>query len=146
MSESGYWGDHVRPALAPFGVLTRIENAVDLGTPDVAYCLRLKPLVPAVAGWIELKVLENLPARGSTPVRIDHLTWEQVRWGEMWVEAGGLAWMLLRAGDRHILMKPPWPRRIFKGEVTAPDLVNGADAFGIGKFPKGKVLKCLTNA
>lgn len=146
MNEAAYWSRVVRPALAPFGKLTRIENLIEIGTPDVAYCLRQTPLSTAHAGWLELKVLSALPARRSTPVRIDHLTVDQVRWGESWAAAGGRCWLLLGAGDRHILLAPPWPRRIYQGQATVPELVQGAAVWGIGRFPAGKILKALAPA
>lgn len=144
MSEARYWSDHVRPALAPFGRLVRVENAADLGTPDVAYCLRTAPGAPAAAGWIELKHLPAAPTRAATPLRIPHLTVDQVRWGEEWTAAGGRCWFLLRAGTEHFLTQPPWPRAIYRGEVTAAALADVAAVYAVGRFPAGRVLKALT--
>lgn len=77
--ESNAWAA-VRRALAPYGRLVRVENRVEAGTPDVAYCLL------GVSGWLELKSGAGLEA-------------EQLLWAEEWSRAGGL-WHLLRRGRR----------------------------------------------
>jgi len=141
VSEATYWAQ-VRNALAPFGMLRRIENALELGTPDVAYCLRRQPTAPAFAGWVELKVFPRLPQRD--PVRIPHLTREQVRWGEEWVAAGGHSWLLLKAAQHHLLLYPPVPRRLFDGMLDSTALIQGATVAAEGRFPAGRILKALT--
>jgi hypothetical protein len=144
MSEAAYWNDIVRPHLSPFGILKRVENAIDVGTPDVSYCLRQSASTRAATGWLELKHIDALPARSATSVRIDHLTLEQVLWGEAWVGAGGRCWMLLRAGGYHMLLKPPVPRYIFSGVLNAAELMRSAEVCAARKFPAGRILKALT--
>lgn len=144
MTERAYWIDHVRPGLEPFGKLQRIENAVDKGTPDVAYCLkRAANDARACAGWIELKYLPQLPANRHTPVILDKLTIDQVLFLEGWTKAGGLAFLLLRADDHHILMNAELARAVFRRGVTAPDLVDRAMVCQTGRFPVGRILSCL---
>ena len=66
------------------------------------------------------------------------------RFLEGWAAVGGRAWLLLRAGDRHILMTPYHARQVYEGRYRAPDVVEAASAFAIGKFPAGRMLLCLT--
>ena len=64
-----------------------IEGA-SAGTPDV--CWR--------DGWIELKALPGWPVRAGTPVRIEHLTREQILWGIEWTQGGGQWHLLVKVG------------------------------------------------
>ena len=61
MTERALWRT-VRTALAPYGSLVRIENKVELGTPDVLYCLR------GVTGLLELKQINDCSS-GRTSMR-----------------------------------------------------------------------------
>lgn len=67
-----------RRALSPYGVLKRVENRVDTGTPDVAYSLL------GAAGWWESKS------------DLSTLTLDQVLWAEGWAGSGGLCHLLYR--------------------------------------------------
>ena len=49
-------------------VLTRIENMVDEGTPDVEGCVFPQTAMGGAQIWIELKSCDR-PARASTPIR-----------------------------------------------------------------------------
>jgi hypothetical protein len=71
-----------------------IENALDKGTPDVN-CL---------AGWIELKQIDDWPRRESTPVQVHHFRPEQRTWLRARCEHGGNAWVLLRVGKEWLLL------------------------------------------
>jgi hypothetical protein len=55
----------------------RVENEVGRDTPDVWFALyKLR----AVSGWIELKVLTDLPKRPGTPLRLPKWTSGQRNW------------------------------------------------------------------
>lgn len=142
--ESAYWPT-VRESLSPFGVLRRIENSAGSGEGDVLYCLtRPKPGSPAATGFVELKSLPAYPARRSTPIRPPHLSKEQVLFAEEWDGAGGRAWLLLRAPPWHLLFDARGIRMLHQGEVAAMDGPAVARAAGMGRFPVGPILRCLT--
>lgn len=130
--------------LSPFGMLRRVENAIDSGEGDVAYVLRRpKDGSAPSSGWLELKAIDRFPARPSTPLRVDHLTVEQVLFAEAWARAGGKAFMLLRAAPWHLLFDPAGIRGVFEREVTAADAPAVAVAAGTRPFPTGRILRCL---
>jgi hypothetical protein len=69
----------------------RVENVVGDGTPDVNYGGWL------AEGWLELKHLDDWPARSTTPV--DHgLTREQALWARRRCRAGCRSDILIRVG------------------------------------------------
>lgn len=141
--ESNFW-QTVQSNLSPFGLLKRIENSADLGTQDVLYCLkRPKPGSFAATGLLELKVAD-WPAKRLTPLRPRHLTKEQVLAAEDWAEAGGRAFLLLRAPPWYLLFDPPGIRGLYEGAVPAADGPAIAKAAGFGRFPLGPILKELT--
>jgi hypothetical protein len=142
MIESNLW-NALRPRLAPFGDLRRIENSVEKGTPDVLYCLRRNPLSCGISGLVELKTLDSLPERGG-PVRVPKLTDEQVTWAEDWHVAGGRAGLLLRAGNAYVALPPPQMRPLYDGLLTVQALRLGAAVFAVGPMPVAALLKWLT--
>lgn len=71
-----------------------VENGAGAGTPDVNCAL----------GWLELKSIDELPARPETPVRVPHFSPEQRLWLTKRCRAGGAAWMLIKAGREWILL------------------------------------------
>lgn len=83
--ETNAWAA-AREALAPFGMLHRIENRLGAGTPDVLYCLM------SVTGLIETKAT------------LESLTLEQVLFAEMWRDSGGLVHALLRTDRMWFLL------------------------------------------
>lgn len=142
--ESNFWST-VHANLSPYGALKRIENSADKGTGDVAYCLtRPKPGSLAASGWLELKVAE-WPAKPLTPIRPRHLTKDQVLFAEEWSDAGGRAWLILRATPWYLLFDPAGIRGLYEGRVCARDAPAVAKAASIGRFPTGPVLKALTS-
>lgn len=142
MSEGALW-DTVRTALLPWGALKRIENSVDLGTPDVLYCLRRPRSVPRVhvTGWVELKHLPAWPVRPDTPVVIDHLTREQVLFLEDWP---GAAYLLLQVEKDYLLTGPWTARGIFNRQLNRRDLWEQA-LIAETPFPLIKILTALTS-
>lgn len=112
---------HAPPAL----VYKRIENRVDLGTPDVAYCLL------GVSGWVEEKLF---PTSGRCP---GHLTQEQVMWGEEWSRAGGLWWLVGRRGAEWVAYSAIGARMLLDGRENAPALID------TGAFPRARMLALL---
>lgn len=144
MTEAAYW-KIVHERLSPFGVLRRIENRLELGTPDFAYCLkRPNTLSVPASGWIELKHIDAWPARATTAISIPHLTLEQVMWMEEWDKAGGRVWLLMRVRQDHLLLSPLLVRTVHQGGVTRGVLTERASVHGAGRFPLREILACLT--
>lgn len=99
--------------LRPYGAVHRIENPIVPGYPDLACCFR------GAVHMIEAKYLGSLPARPATPIRLEHLTREQVEWAEGWAGAAGSAWLLLQAGRTcYALVAPKGMRMMYEGEMT----------------------------
>lgn len=142
MKESAFWGT-VRDHLAPFGRLDRIENAIAKGTADVAYVLRRPGKNAPEFGWLELKVTD-FPARPSTPLRIEHLTKEQVDFAVGWSNEGVRAHMLVRAAPWYLLFDVAGIRGVYGLEVAAKDAPAVARVAATNKFPTGRILRCLT--
>lgn len=140
MSEHSLWTT-TRKALAPYGLLARIENRVGDGTPDVLYCLQ------GHTGLMELKHLPSWPKRQATPVHIAHLTLEQVLWLESWRDAGGAAWLLLQAGREYLLLTPEAARMIYERRLT-PEALRHARwcaVRAVGRFPVREVVRVLSS-
>ena len=136
-AEANLWAA-LRRGLGPYGALIRVENALGSGTPDVAYCLN------GCAGWLELKRLIAWPVRPTTPLRVPHLTAEQVLWLEAWVKARGSAWCLLQVGGTYLLLDPAMTRALYERRLTQGDLRGGAAVVGGPHLPVAALLRCLT--
>lgn len=111
-SERALWHT-VRKAWGPFGVLKRIENSTETGTPDLSYCLMKH------SGWIELKHLQAWPKRATTPLVVEHFTSAQADWLDEWSRAGGDAWLLLQVGREYALFTAAGARRLYRRELTS---------------------------
>lgn len=148
MSEAALW-KRTREHLAPFGILKRVENPLDPGMPDVAYCLRGKPVSPTISGWLELKHVHEWPARPTTTLCIESLTKEQVDWATWWALAGGRVSALLQVGSHILLLDHHALGRIFAREATKDWLLGHAPLDQVplavtGRFPTKEVLQWLT--
>lgn len=141
MSEDALWRK-TRAELSPWGVLQRIENCVDLGTPDLAYALRVQGAVGS--GWIELKHAWAWPKRHTTPFVLPELTADQVVFARNWEKAGGRSWMLLQVGRGYWLLNPAAITAIFERTLTASGVRMAAIAGEEGRFPLGNILRALT--
>lgn len=90
--EANMWYD-LRTTLVkacPAGDLTRIENAVQLGTPDVNGCLW------GTDFWCELKAADKWPKDPAKPLLLPHYTRNQRLWIRKRGRAGGKVFLLLR--------------------------------------------------
>ncbi len=98
MSEGDLW-QWVRGQLVEAGAdFTRVENLLEVGTPDVTYCLP-----GGVEGWLELKHVHKWPAREGTRVRVKF-------------EPGQVPWLLDRAargGRVRLLVRVGWGNYLF---------------------------------
>lgn len=140
---SGLWGV-CRDRLGRYGVLKRIENGVELGTPDVAYVLKV-PARPAASGWIELKHLSGWPKRPGTALNIPHLTVEQVVWLEGWeAVAGGGADLLLQVGPDYCFFDATGARALYERQLTKATALMTAHVVGTRRFPHRELVRHLT--
>lgn len=120
MSESNMWKS-LKPLFEDNGLdAHRIENKIELGTPDVNY----------LHGWIELKYKSKWPVRGGI-LKVEHFTELQRRWLDRRQKCGGRAFVLLKVNKEWIL---------FEGSTGAKTL---------GYLQKDELLKhaliCTTN-
>lgn len=139
--ESGLWKTF-KANLSPFGKVKRLEDSLEAGTPDVIYTLANMRDRRRVMGWVELKQLPAWPVRDSTPVRINHLTLEQVIFAEEWEPH---VYMLLGVGrEDFALLAPGTVRAIYERRLTSEGVFMESEVFSRGKFPTGEILRCLT--
>lgn len=144
MNESTFWRKVVRPALLPFGVLHRIENVTETGTPDVTYSLRRDRNVgPGRSGWIELKYVPAWPARPGGILKFRKFTTDQADWLVEWRKVGGRACVLTRVGDDCFLMDGLLARELRDG-MTRQEIRERCAVYAEGVFPTGRILKWLT--
>ena len=135
--EANLWS-YVRRNLGPYGRLKRIENRIDKGTPDVAYTIR------GISGWIELKHVPLAPKRASTPLKIPHLTLEQVLWQEEERDARGRALSLVQVERRYFLLNPAVVRTLYDIGLADAMLPAVSTVFWTHPFPAAAVVKALT--
>lgn len=110
-----------------------IENHMVKGTPDGNY----------IEGWMELKYLDDWPARAHTPVVLSRFTKEQKLWlARRWRRGGrafltiqvNLEWLVIAGVDVKpvgllprkelcslaLLHTPEWDPVLFENTITAP--------------------------
>lgn len=89
--------DWVQRKIGHCAFLERVENRVKKDTPDLylttklGQALRPRPL----QGWIELKVLDALPVRDTTTVKLPHWTTGQRYWALRHRQHGGHCWIVV---------------------------------------------------
>lgn len=118
MSHANLWRA-VRRVIGPYGRLVRVENGVELGTPDVAYCIRWPVSASAVEGWLELKYHESWPVRSPRLV-LEDLTVDQVLWHEAHARAGGRVSTLVRVGNDALFLDAALLRRVYERDPLIP--------------------------
>lgn len=141
MSENDFWRTIVRPKLINFGVLHRIENVVELGTPDVTYCLHRGDKI-GVSGWIELKFSSAWPVRDKTSFKFSRYTVDQADWLEEWGKFGK-ACVLAQIANEYLLVPGKHCRELQHG-VSRSRFYEMAAVRGIDRFPTGQVVRWLT--
>lgn len=80
--------------------LERVENIATVGMPDIIALHRCR------VSWIELKAVEDLPARAATPVlgNAKGVSAEQRNWHHSWQMHGGSTFILVGIGSEQLLM------------------------------------------
>lgn len=138
MTEAAFW-QHIRPRLAPYGLLERIENNIGTkGTADVNYCLL------GVEGWIELKYARDWPTRIGTRFRFSHLTLDQVLWHEHRARHKSRTCMLAQVGRDYFILAVPAMRAVVERGATREEYKGLAAVWGATVFPVVPVVKYLT--
>ena len=127
--ESSLWVAF-RQALPARCHAVRIENEVEIGTPDVNFCL-------TVDYWVELKVQEA-PKRAKTKFKIDHFTIEQRQWLVDRCRAGGNAFLLVQVGFVYLWLRGD-VAAVWVGHCTFTELLNkctwhGSSLTGLVEF------------
>ena len=91
--------------------VNRVENVAMVGMPDVSCCGNAKEF------WLELKVVESVPTRPTTPLlgNSHGLSQDQMNWHLSQRQAGG---------DSYIYIECPAYRILVRGELA--DEVNSA--------------------
>ena len=100
------WLSKVRPVYREKLHMTRLENLVGEGTPDVDGCLE------GCQFWAELKCNKR-PARAKTPIRVKFRPM-QVPWLKRRVRADGRAFVLVQVGQGRAAR-----RYLIPGEMAA---------------------------
>ena len=108
MTEISEVWDNLRKQIGIYGHFTRIESPTIAGIPDVAYTLF------GCSGWVENKLFGRM---GVCP---DHLTLEQVLWGEAEVRAGGRWFLFGRNKEFWLLYDIRGARALLTGEPSFP--------------------------
>ena len=82
-------------------MLERVENRVKKDTPDLYIAAKYGDAggFAQLHGWIELKVLDALPARATTTVKLPHWTTGQRYWAIRHRTYGGNTWLVVQVGD-----------------------------------------------
>lgn len=96
MDESGFW-EQLRSSMRGYWEAQRIESSTGEGIPDVFYT------IPGQHGWIELKNLQAMPKRPTTPVKIRHFEALQKHWLAKHGKLGGNCWLLVKAAKEWFL-------------------------------------------
>jgi hypothetical protein len=98
LPEQRFW-DRTRRRLSPHLHLERIENLLEVGTPDL---ITLAPSTGRVVR-LELKAVAALPVRTSTPILGGDngcgLSLDQRNWHKLWTQMGGTSAILVGIGS-----------------------------------------------
>jgi hypothetical protein len=140
--ESEFWRDDVTK-LKAFGLIERIEEAMRAGVSDCVYALRWPKSNQSHFGWIELKRLLYWPSRSTSAVRLPHFTLDQVNFLERWGRAGAGAYLLAQVSNEYCLFTWRHVRAIHDGRSRI-DFLALCAVHGVGAFPAGRILRCLT--
>ena len=89
-----------------------VENIVYPGTPDIAF----------IGGWIELKKLDEWPARATTKVKLPHYTVQQRAWAKVHHYRGGRSYWLLRVRKEWLLLHGAIAAEVV-GTLTREELI-----------------------
>ena len=111
----------------------RVENCVEVGTPDVNFCL-------AVDYWVELKV-QDAPKRRKTKFKIEHFTMEQRQWLVDRCRSGGNAFLLVQVGVVYLWLRGDIAA-VWVGHCTLTELLgkctwHGPSLLGLVEFLEG---------
>ena len=130
-----------RKHLGKHGHIERVENMVNVGTPDVNYVL------DGCEGWVELKCIPAWPVRSDTLVRVPHYTPEQRIWHRERKAAGGKVFVLLRVDStKEYLLFDAGAAANKLGYLNKEQTINLALVHARGKFPVSALLSTFTSA
>lgn len=134
MSEANVW-NKLRTNMK-WDEATRHEDKLQRGIADVSFCL------DGHHGWMELKHLNDWPARASTVVRCPHFTVDQIEFLEAKGRGAGHTWLFMQVGGDHLLFA--WNNIRVIGESTKQGLIDASHSCWIGRrLDYGELLKSL---
>lgn len=97
----------------------RVENRLNAGTPDIAWCtvqeLANGVIENGIWGWLELKVGKLNPT--ARTVDLSHFTGQQYNWLTKNGEVGGRCWLFIQSGEWYFLV-PSW--QLWQLEAKTP--------------------------
>jgi hypothetical protein len=107
MSEKNAYATLKDKVFKPMDRVSRVENALETGMPDVNYCIK------SVEGWIEIKYptepkRENTRLFGSS----HKFSQDQLNWILEQRNAGGIVWLFIVTDKRYILVNSKWAEYI----------------------------------
>ena len=117
---------------------TRHEDSLQAGIADVSFVD-----LGGVHGWMELKQLDDYPAREESIVRVEHFTDKQKIWLRKKGKAGGSTWLFMQIKRDYYLFR--WNQIDVVGQVNAAELARSAFYLWKGKMDwerLGDVLCC----
>jgi hypothetical protein len=124
-----------------FGHFARIENMVEVGTPDVTYC------VQGCEGFIENKWRLTWPHDAHDVVTLPHFTPQQRIWIQQRRAAGGTIHVFLeieRPVQTYFLLPGDWARVYLGKTATRADIEAAAMVTGVRQFPALALRDALT--
>lgn len=139
--ETAFYQKEVKPNLIHFGVIHRIENVVETGTPDVSCCMRRRD-GSGVSWWVELKFAAEWPKRANTLFRFPNFELEQAMFIEEWGRFGN-ACVLAKVAANYFVM-PSYYCGELRAGMTKRRIMETATVWGTDVFPTGRIVRWLT--
>lgn len=123
-----------------YGHVTRVENMIGSGYPDIDYCIR------GSAGKVESKWRLRWPRDPADVVTLDHFTNQQRLWIRDRHLSGGRIFVSLEVEKpvaTYLLLPGEWARLRLGVDATRAEIEGAALALGVGKFPVEDFLRVL---
>lgn len=114
------------------------EDRYSVGIPDLSYGAR------GVNGWIELKRVLKWPKMPETPVKIDHLTANQVNWLKKRGRRAGHCYILIQVDAEYFVFPFHEARRVRAG-ITREKFSEFCVLHMSGSLDPDKLIECITD-
>lgn len=137
--EQALW-DKLRDTMAGHWRVDRVENVLVQGMPDVYFTISA-----GLSGWIELKVLKNLPTTDHHSVKIPHYTPFQANWHWTHRDHGGRSWIVVQVEDEIFFFSARLALALEEG-MSAKDFRKAGRIIEVKKLDYLKVVDALLQA